>query len=101
MKNISLKGNNMKNCPKCESEKLSKYGKSPKGKQRFQCQHCFSILTENQSHFPLTDSEKILINKIAKEGNSLRSIARIIGKSYTSIYFYLKKNSLKTNENMK
>ncbi len=43
--------------------------------------------------------EKELLEKYVKEGNSIRDIVKITGKSFTSIRHWLKKYDLKTHKN--
>ncbi len=80
-------------CHHCESTNIVKYGKNSKGNQRYLCKKCFSILVENGSHIIMSDKEKELILKIAKEGVSIQAIARIINRDYLSVYMFLKKNA--------
>jgi len=80
-------------CYHCQSEKTVKYGKNKKGNQRHLCKNCHSILVEDGKHRWLTDNEKILILKLAKEGLSEHGIARVIEKDAKSIHEFLKKNT--------
>jgi transposase-like protein len=80
-------------CHCCESENLVKYGKNARGNQRYSCKICNSISVEDGKFTWLTREEKDLIERIALEGNSIQSIARIVKRDYKAVYEYLKKNS--------
>lgn len=82
-------------CHCCESENLIKYGRNSKGNQRYCCKICSSISVENGKFTWLTDFEKDLIERVALEGNSIQSVARIVKREFNTVYLYLKKNSKK------
>ena len=79
-------------CRCCDSNNLSKYGFNNKNIQRYICKDCNSITLEKASHNWLTKQEKEWILKLVKEGNSIRSISRIVNKKFKGVYDFIKKN---------
>lgn len=72
-------------CPKCNSTELVKFGKSANGKQRFRCKSCsksFILDYENNACNPGIDKKIILFTK---EGLGIRSTARILIISTTTL----------------
>lgn len=79
-------------CPHCKQSFLKKHGKNKKGYIRYRCHECKKIHVPNYtSEWKLTDSEKKIIDRAYAEKNSIRSIARIINRSYNTVFNYLKK----------
>ena len=89
----------MEICYQCNSGDIVKKGKSAKGKQKYKCKNCLSILTDDREKERLTKEEKLMIDKIFKEGNSLRSIGRIIDRPFETVRNYVKKNLIISKEN--
>ncbi len=72
-------------CPKCKSTELVKFGKSANRKQRFRCKSCsksFILDYENNACDPEIDNRIILYTK---EGLGIRSTARILKISTTTL----------------
>ena len=82
-------------CQCCESENIIIFGKNSKGNQRYRCKNCHSVFLENPEHKWLSEEEKIIIQKLAKEGLSERGISRFLGRGHVAIHNFLKKT---TNE---
>ena len=62
------------NCPKCESGKLIKYGKTHYGKPRFKCQDCGRQSVENPTRQPIGEANRNLVDKLLLERLSLAAI---------------------------
>lgn len=72
-------------CPHCHSNNVVKSGKSSTGKQRYRCKHCrkrFITDYTYKAYLPNTDSK---ITQLTKEGLGIRSTARVLGISVTTL----------------
>lgn len=72
-------------CPSCSSNIIIKSGRSSTGKQRYRCKHCQKrFITDHtyKAYLPNTDSK---ITQLTKEGLGIRSTARILGISVTTL----------------
>ena len=72
-------------CPYCQSESIVKSGKNCNGKQRYQCKYCHKrFITDYtyKAYLPDTDSKII---QLTKEGLGIRSTARVLGISVTTL----------------
>lgn len=74
-------------CSKCvgENSKLIKFGKTKEGKQRFQCTSCkkTSVLNYSYQAYRKNINRKIIL--LTKEGLGIRSIARFLKISSTTL----------------
>ncbi len=76
-------------CLKCESKEIIKYGKNKKGNQTYKCNRCkvrFIEKYENQSYV-VSDTS---IVTLVKEGCGIRSMARILKVSPTTVMSRIK-----------
>ena len=72
-------------CPHCHSNNIIKSGKSSTGKQRYRCKNCrkrFITDYTYKAYLPDTDSK---ITQLTKEGLGIRSTARVLGISVTTL----------------
>ena len=72
-------------CPYSQSESIVKNGKNCNGKQRYQCKYCHKrFITDYtyKAYLPDTDSKII---QLIKEGWGIRSTARVLGISVTTL----------------
>lgn len=72
-------------CPYCQSESIVKSGKNCNGKQRYQCKYCHKrFITDYtyKAYLPNIDSKII---QLTKEGLGIRSTARVLGISVTTL----------------
>ena len=81
-------------CPDCHSSNVSKYGKSPQGKQRYLCQNsdCLRrtfILDVEQPGRKREVKQKIV--DMALNGSGVRDTARVLGVSTNTVIRELKK----------
>ena len=63
------------NCPKCQSSKFVKNGRTHYGKQRFRCQDCGRQFVNNPSRQPVSQEKRDLIDKLLKERLALAAMA--------------------------
>lgn len=77
------------NCPKCESERIIKYGNTHYGKPRFKCQDCGRQFVENPTRQPIDESTRQMIDKLLLERLSLAAIVRITGVSARWLQSYV------------
>ncbi|MFB2739598.1 IS1/IS1595 family N-terminal zinc-binding domain-containing protein [Umezakia ovalisporum] len=68
-------------CPKCNSNKIVKNGRTRYGKQRFKCQNCGRQFVESQTRQPTDKLMHGLIDKLLLEQVSLDTISYITGVS--------------------
>lgn len=76
-------------CPKCFSDKITEYGKTRHGKQRYKCKNCeyqFSANPRNKI-ISVTDLERI--DKLLLERLSLRGICRVMNVSLSWLLQYI------------
>ena len=72
-------------CRYCQSESIVKSGKNCNDRHRYQCKHCHKrFITEYiyNAYLPDTDSK---ITQLTKEGLGIRSTARVLGISVTTL----------------
>lgn len=80
-------------CYHCQSTNLNKRGFNRKNKQVYYCLNCKKFITEDPSYKPFTETEKTLIDRLHSEGNSARSIGRVLGRnSHVGVFNIIKKN---------
>lgn len=77
-------------CCKCDSYVI-KYGKSAQNKQRYYCKHYKSTQVQNYSYSALRPETDSNIVSLSKEGCGIRSIARLLKISATTIISRVKK----------
>ena len=74
-------------CPRCGKEEIRKVG-NPRGKQQYQCKECKrKFITE--VNYKKEFKEKAI--KIFYEGNSGRTVGRIMGINKSTVYNWIKK----------
>ena len=71
-------------CPYCQSESIVKSGKNCNGKQRYQCKYCYKRFTDYTYKAYLPDTYSKII-QLTKEGLGIRSTARVLGISVTTL----------------
>ncbi|WP_163410241.1 IS1 family transposase [Flavobacterium ajazii] len=73
------------NCPKCEEKKVIKNGRTKNNKQQYYCKMCFHRFIENYTNqaYKLDINQKIV--QLTKEGLGIRSTARILKISATTL----------------
>lgn len=76
-------------CPRCDSQRIVKYGKTNYGKQRYKCRSCQRQFVENPRHQPISAQQKELIDKLLLEKLPLAGIARVTGVSKRWIQYYV------------
>lgn len=82
-------------CPHCRSTQVTKYGKSPVGKQRYCCQNenCpYRTFVLTQTYPGRTRFVKQQIVEMTLNGSGVRDIARVLHISSTTVIQELKKN---------
>lgn len=79
----------MQNCPKCQSEKIYKFG-IVRNKQRFKCKECSFNFTTSEPRGK-SDELKIKALQLYLEGLGFRSIGRILGVSQVSILNWIRR----------
>ena len=72
-------------CPICKSDKLIKSGKTSNGKQRYCCKECSKrfITDYNYNAYRSDTNQQIIL--FTKEGLGIRSIARVLSISVTTL----------------
>lgn len=82
-------------CPHCEATDLSKFGKTPSGKQRYACNNSecpYRTFTLEPHSYPGRHQEvKAKILQMAINGNGIRDTARVLGVSTSTVIQELKK----------
>ena len=81
-------------CKKCKSKHIVKagYKQLSWGKvQRYRCQECKHYFTNQERYHRLNDETKELIDKIYEEKGEQRKIARVLGISFGTVQYHLKK----------
>ncbi len=76
-------------CPRCNSKKIVKNGRTHYGKQRFKCQNCGRQFVESPTRQPINHSTRELIDKLLLERISLAAIARVTGVSSRWLQYYV------------
>lgn len=81
-------------CPHCHSTEVTKYEKSPVGKQRYRCQNAdclYRTFVLTQTHPGRTREVKQQIVEMTLNGSGVRDIARALHVSPTTVIQELKK----------
>ncbi len=81
-------------CPHCHSTEVTKYGKSPVGKQRYRCQNAdcpYRTFVLTQTYPGRTREVKQQIVEMTLNGSGVRDIARVLQISPTTVIQELKK----------
>ncbi len=81
-------------CPHCHSTEVTKYGRSPAGKQRYCCQNfnCpYRTFVLTQTYLGRTRQVKQQIVEMTLNGSGVRDIARVLHVSPTTVIQELKK----------
>ncbi|MBE9053506.1 IS1 family transposase [Nostocales cyanobacterium LEGE 11386] len=71
------------------NDKISKYGCTHYGKQRFKCQNCGRQFVESPTRQPIDNSTHQLIDKLLLERLSLAAIVRVTGVSLRWLQYYV------------
>ncbi len=79
-------------CPFCESDKLTKYGRAPNGKQRYKCQACGRQHRENPAPQGYLPERREEILRAYDERSSLRGLSRTFGVSRNAVTSWIKKS---------
>jgi insertion element IS1 protein InsB len=85
-------------CPRCESEKIIKYGKTHYGKPRFKCQDCGRQFVENPTRQPIEETTREMIDKLLLERLALAAIVRITGVSARWLQNYVNQKYEQTSQ---
>ena len=72
-------------CPVCQCNDLVKNGNTPNGKQRYQCKHCNKRFITNYTYKAYQPDTNQKIIQLTKEGLGIRSTARVLGISVTTL----------------
>ncbi|GEN74209.1 hypothetical protein CLA01_42810 [Chryseobacterium lathyri] len=72
-------------CIKCVGDDFIKYGKTNYGKQRYQCKFCKAINVLQYSYNAYKNDINTKVIQLTKEGMGIRSIARILKISTTTL----------------
>lgn len=72
-------------CPHCHSNNIIKSDKSSTGKQRHQCKNCHKRLITNYINKTYQPDTNHKIIQLTKEGLGIRSTARVLGISITTL----------------
>ena len=75
-------------CPHCYSKNIKKNGHTSYGKQNYQCTDCKRQFVEGGQDWYVSDSDKIIIDKLLLERISLAGICRAcdVSESWLSQY---------------
>ena len=79
-------------CNKCQSEKITKNGKTKSGKQKYHCHACNTYGTLNPS-VPYTPERKEEILRAYHERSSLRGLERTFGVTRQTVAKWLKEKA--------
>lgn len=71
-------------CPHCKQESI-KYGKSKSNKQRYQCKACSKVFLEEYTYKSYEPQTNFWIVNLTKEGCGIRSTARLLQISTTTL----------------
>jgi len=79
-------------CPRCQSARLEKNGRSPKGKQKYHCKDCNAYGTLNPSvAYPAERKAEIL--QAYHERSSLRGLERTFGVARQTVAKWLRQEA--------
>lgn len=79
-------------CSHCQSENISRDGRTPKGKQRYQCKDCGRVRGDNPEPRAYSEAEQEQLLKAYEERSSLRGLERVFGVSRQTVSAWLKKS---------
>ena len=79
-------------CPHGGSEDLTRYGRSPQGKQKYYCKACKRQSRENPRPHAYPEERREEILRAYEERSSLRGLERTFGVSRTSMISWIKKS---------
>lgn len=80
-------------CPKCGSIAVIKHGKTPIGKQRYQCNDCRKSFILDYSYNAYNPGTKETIIKMTANASGVRDISRVLGISTDTVMKTLKKQN--------
>ena len=72
-------------CPHCSSAHIIKSGKTSTGKQRYSCKHCHKRFITNYTYNAYRTDTNCKIIQFTKEGLGIRSTARVLAISATTL----------------
>lgn len=72
-------------CPNCHSPIIIKSGKNSQGKQRYQCRQCHKRFITNYTYKAYLPETNQKIVQLTKEGLGIRSTARVLSISTTTL----------------
>ena len=78
-------------CSHCQSENISRDGRTPKGKQRYRCKDCGRVSRDHPEPRGYSEAEKEQILSAYQERSSLRGLERVFGVSRKTVSAWLKK----------
>lgn len=73
------------NCKFCNAKEIVKNGNTKNGKQQFKCKNCNKFFIINYSYNAYCNEINGLIIKLTKEGLGIRSTARVLKISTTTL----------------
>ena len=76
-------------CPSCNSLHIVKNGINATGKQNYKCNACNRQFVLDPLKSPITESTKILIDRLLLERISLAGITRVTGVSERRLQYYV------------
>lgn len=90
------------NCPKCQSTHFVKSG-FKNGKQRYKCKNCVHYFSVHKPSNQKSNETKQMAINMYLEGLGFRSIGRLLGISYGTVYQWVKtlgeQHQIKPNPN--
>lgn len=72
-------------CPYCGSERLVKYGITPNGKRRYQCQACGRQHREHPGSNAYSEAARETIRRAYQERSRLRGLRRTFGVARNTV----------------
>lgn len=78
-------------CSKCGSIKVIKHGRTPIGKQRYQCKDCKNSFILDYTYNAYNPGTKETIIKMTANASGIRDISRVLGISTDTVIKTLKK----------
>jgi transposase-like protein len=87
---LSLRKKATMKCSHCSGEHTKKNGHTHYGKQNYYCHNCQIQFVEGGQAWFVSDSDKLLINKLLLERISLSGICRVCDVSQTWLLAYIK-----------
>ena len=74
-------------CPHCHSKNTKRNGHTSYGKQNYQCTECKRQFVEGGQYWYVSDSDKVIIDRLLLERISLAGICRVCDVSSQSTVF--------------